>query len=321
MMRPVHIFLYLIFLTSCTQGMTESSGRGKVLYGGTAKLMCSPSTNLSLRKATFHWQKQRNEAEPVFDMNDGFEESRHVGEKYKNRTKNENWDLYLYNVTIEDEGQYECYITIKQPWRKHVHKCSFYLKVIANFTPTESHSPPIHNMTQGENQTLECSLAGGYPKPRGLMWTVFNSSGTFTMKENGTIFEDAQTRLYNISSRLFVLIDGNTTISCVILQGDQNSDIYNFNIIVVPENISTTVPPVVLRPFMEVSLCITTGLVIIILMVTILVKFLKKKRRRTCCTDACKCHTPVRQAEENTEETLHQEEAMELVNEGHQNGS
>ncbi|XP_017946874.1 T-lymphocyte activation antigen CD86 [Xenopus tropicalis] len=313
------VLLYLIPLAAWAKDAPRSMESGEALYGGTAGLKCSPSTNLSLQKPSFYWQ---NEVETIFNVDDGVPDLQHVKDKYKNRIAlKENWDLYLHNVTVEDEGEYSNYIIKKTPWREHAHICVFRLKVRAHFSPTESHSSPTHNTTRGEDKTLECSLAGGYPKPSGLMWRVVNSSGTFTMKENFSISEDVETKLYNISSSLSVMVEGNTTISCLILKGGQTTDTYEFSIIVDPENISSTVPPVVTPPVMKVSLCIASGLVLLILLVTILMMFLKKKRKRPCCTDACKGHIPVRQAEENTEEAPQQDEAMELVEEGRRNGS
>ncbi|XP_041437367.1 T-lymphocyte activation antigen CD86 isoform X1 [Xenopus laevis] len=326
MMQLMKVLLFLGPLTACAQDIPTSTINGAALYGGTVELKCDPSIqNPGIQKETFYWQMQKSShAEPLFEMKGNVSLAEYVEERYRNRTKlKENFDLYLYNVTIEDEGKYECYIAKEHArWQDIAHKCVFNLKVSANFSPTESHSPPIHNMTRGENKTLECSLAGGYPKPSGLTWTVVNSGGTFTMKENVNISEDAQTKLYNISSTLSVLVDGNTTIFCSILQGDENSDIYNFSILVAENNQSTKAPPTdTKKPVVEVSIYIASGLVLLFLLVTLIAIFLKKRRKRACCTEACNGHTPVRQAEENTEEAPHQEEIIELVDEGHRNGS
>ncbi|XP_039600108.1 T-lymphocyte activation antigen CD80 [Polypterus senegalus] len=137
-----------------------------------------------------------------------------VSEKYKNRTYMDiqNNVITLKNVTIEDTGDYECYLLNSS--KQNEDKINFHLSIIANLTRPEISVNKDNPFSC--NATFTCSASGIYPKPE-LRWHFtpnISSIEWMVIDSNSSI--DPQNGLYYVSSTIVILSNRSINISCSI---------------------------------------------------------------------------------------------------------
>ncbi|NWW51289.1 CD86 protein, partial [Pedionomus torquatus] len=202
----------------------------KSFLNHTAYLSCffANSQTADIKDLRVFWQKGTDEV--VHEVYHGQEKHDNLSPKYINRTKvdMDKWTLQLFNAGIGDEGQYTCIIQRKVKGSPQViHKSECLLHIIANYS-----QPEIALLHTGEemaahrpnnNLNLSCSSSGGYPEPKQMTWLISHENTTRSLMGHTDVSQDAATKLYNVTSKLNILVPANilTNISCLLHLGDQ----------------------------------------------------------------------------------------------------
>ncbi|NXN31558.1 CD86 protein, partial [Nycticryphes semicollaris] len=202
----------------------------KSFLNHTAYLSCffANSQAADIKDLRVFWQKGTDEV--VHEVYYGQEKHDNLSPKYINRTKMDmdKWTLQLFNAGIVDEGQYTCIIQHRvkgSPQVIHKSKCS--LHIIANYS-----QPEIALLHSGEQMAahwpkkylnLSCSSSGGYPEPKQMSWLISHENTTHRVTGHTDVSQDAETKLYNVTSKLNIPVPTNilTNISCLLQLGDQ----------------------------------------------------------------------------------------------------
>ncbi|XP_051005863.1 T-lymphocyte activation antigen CD80 [Acomys russatus] len=207
-----------------------------------------------------YWQKDN---EMVLSVISG---EREVWPKYKNRTLcdiTNNFSLTILGLLPSDRGIYECVVQKNEGTYVLKHCNSRELSIRADF--------PDPNITQFGNpsadiKTIMCETSGGFPEPR-LSWL---ENGRELSGINTTVFQDPDSELYTISSKLEFNTTKNHSIMCRVVYGNSQ----------VSKNFTWEKPPEAPpdRRIMPVVISIPVLLLITTIIVPVTV-YLRKNRR------------------------------------------
>ncbi|XP_053561125.1 T-lymphocyte activation antigen CD86 [Bombina bombina] len=305
--------MLFITLTACLMTLIQSIGTTDVTNGlayvnEKAVLNCNVNLLDIPNNGTldFYWQKEIKPIPAVlFELNGNVKNMENIDEIYKNRTMSlqSNWNLYLYNITVEDEGEYSCHINKKiNTWREKHHMGTYNLKVIANFTTPEIFPPQKQKMKKGEVLNLTCLIKHGYPNPKELGWILFNSSGPYEISSNSRTDKDEKTKLLSITSQLTLQVHENMNITCRIL--DENNQAAE--IVTIELEIPTTIKP----PSNNVIICI--AIVSVVTLTVFIFLFICMKRRKKVCCQRRKIAVPSAPGQ-NEDRQINSNEVKELL--------
>ncbi|XP_056416912.1 T-lymphocyte activation antigen CD80-like [Hyla sarda] len=222
------ITFMLIILSIFCLGQVTSNNQITAYVSGMAKLKClfNMPKNDSLKDYIIHWQKKtRNKKDNdivVGELFRGERNYKNLDINYKNRIMEikSNGDLHMFNVTLEDEGDYKCFVQ-KNSKIEHNKDCK--LNVLANFTaPLISYECPLV-VDNGTAVTVRCSSTDGFPKPSGIIFTVHE--GNITRSHHKDCNHEARSlcdiknnsQTYNISGDLTLTVTRNISITCTVL--------------------------------------------------------------------------------------------------------
>ncbi|XP_053310227.1 T-lymphocyte activation antigen CD86-like [Spea bombifrons] len=216
-MKLDKILMLLVLLRLCN---SELISEGTAFVSGTAVLKCDVRllNSLNEKDLIYYWQKDidKDKIEVIFEINKGKQITEYVHTKHRNRTMElqPNWDLHIYNVTLDDQGAYSCHVSHKNDKWAH---STFKLNVFGKHLYI--HNPELYLISNQSVESvtileLECKSMQCFPKPQGIIWKVFNNSGTHIIRGNVTIIQNENAKDFNISSAITLQIEGNATISC-----------------------------------------------------------------------------------------------------------
>ncbi|KFP91235.1 T-lymphocyte activation antigen CD86, partial [Apaloderma vittatum] len=200
----------------------------KSFLNHTAYLSCyfPNSQKTDITDLRVFWQKGQTAVEVVHEVNYGQEKHDNLSPKYINRTKMDmdKWTLQLLNAGIGDEGQYTCIVQHRDKGSpKVIHTSECLLHIIANYSQPEIAWLHTGKLKPNEYLNLSCSSSGGYPEPKQMTWLMSYENHTHPFTRPMGVLQDAVTKLYNVTSKLNVLVPPNTpaNISCLLHLGEQ----------------------------------------------------------------------------------------------------
>ncbi|NXV82051.1 CD86 protein, partial [Atlantisia rogersi] len=198
----------------------------KSFLNHTAYLSCSfPNTQKTdIKDLRVFWQK--GAIDVVHEVYYGQEKHDNLSPKYINRTKMDmdKWTLQLLNAGIVDEGDYTCIIQHRDKGSlKVIHTSECRLHIIANYSQPEIAWLHTGELKPNEYLNLSCSSSGGYPKPEHMIWLVASANKTERFMYSWDVLQDDATKLYNVTSKLYIKVPTNTptNISCLLHVGEQ----------------------------------------------------------------------------------------------------
>lgn len=151
----------------------------------------------------------------VFAFSQGREEPQHQDGRFRNRTRFylQNLTLSLSDVSLEDEGQYDCKIfRLTTSGSQLTYEEHPTLNVWANYQQPQI---SLARIGSGEDAVLTCSAQGGYPRGY-IEWKL-----PPTVADVGNIGEiwaerNPHTQLYNVSGRLNISSSLEGSASCCV---------------------------------------------------------------------------------------------------------
>ncbi|KAM4699915.1 T-lymphocyte activation antigen CD86 [Discoglossus pictus] len=302
-MKMEALSAFLMILIPLVGATMETHGTAYVT--GMAELDCDVENFPKDHKVNYYWQKDNlGHSEVLFEIKDGAPTPEHVHNRYLNRSMVSllNFNLLLYNITMEDKGLYSCYGFIKDPWLKHSHHKIFNLTVKANFSVPVIVPSQKQKVKKQDVIHLECSSRDGSPKPDGVVWIISNSSGSHEISSKFHINQDPVTELLNITSNISLHVEERTNITCAIRsENDLVSDVME----IVPESVIIEPPSVAPSPN-NIILYVAIGSVV--LFVTALLIYLKR-RKKPICQGRQDITAPAEEKQENG----HRHEQVELL--------
>ncbi|NXF45834.1 CD86 protein, partial [Oceanites oceanicus] len=198
----------------------------KSFLNHTAYLSCYfPNTEKTdIKDLRVFWQKGVDEV--VHEVYYGQEKHDNLSPKYINRTKMDmdKWTLQLLHAGIVDEGQYMCIIQHRDKGSpKVIHASECLLHIIANYSQPEIARLHTGELKPNEYLNLSCSSSGGYPEPKQMTWLISHENTTDRLTRHMDVSQDAITKLYNVTSRLNIIVPTKTliNISCLLHLGEQ----------------------------------------------------------------------------------------------------
>ncbi|XP_064500633.1 T-lymphocyte activation antigen CD86 isoform X1 [Pseudopipra pipra] len=217
----MEVCIFFLCAMISVPGIAASVHQVKAFLNHTAYLSCyfPNSQKIDMRDLIVFWQKGSHRV--VHEVYYGEEKPDHLSPEYINRTKvdMDKWTLQLLNAGVKDEGHYECIVQHKKegpPKVIHTSECS--LLITANYS-----QPEIAQLHTGELKpngylNLSCSSIGGYPEPKEMTWLISYENTTYKHMPPMDVSQDAVTKLYNVTSKLNILVPTNslTNISCLL---------------------------------------------------------------------------------------------------------
>ncbi|KAM4044405.1 T-lymphocyte activation antigen CD86 [Anomaloglossus baeobatrachus] len=195
---------------------------------GMAELKCDfyQHQNNSKKVLIISWEKARkddSEMDVVAELFSGIRKYNYIAGSYENRLIEfmPNGDLKMYNITMEDEGSYNCRVRIKSLSIEMLHHKELQLNILANYTIPEISNGSIQEQKVESIVNLHCSSGNGFPQPHGMLWTVSDNKGTKSVVCNldpNTSCEIRKTsKTFNISSDFTMTVTSNTNVTCRVL--------------------------------------------------------------------------------------------------------
>ncbi|KAL1787575.1 T-lymphocyte activation antigen CD80 isoform X1 [Sigmodon hispidus] len=170
--------------------------------------LCWSSVQLS--RLRIYWQKDN---QVVWSFISG---NREVWPQYKNRTVVDitNLSLVILRPFLSDRGTYTCVVQRNE-------RGTFELKHLASVKLSIRADYPVPNITEFGNSSVDikrimCLTSGGFPEPQ-LSWL---ENGNELSGINTIIFQDPESELYTVSSKLDFNMTYNHTIVCQVSYGD-----------------------------------------------------------------------------------------------------
>nr|XP_009930556.1 PREDICTED: T-lymphocyte activation antigen CD86 [Opisthocomus hoazin] len=222
----MEICIFFLYAMILLPGIAASVHQVKSFLNHTAYLSCyfPNSQKTDIKDLRVFWQK--GAAEVVHEVYYGQEIHDNLSPKYINRTKMdmEKWTLQLLNAGIVDEGEYTCIIQHRDKGSpKVIHTSECLLHIIANYSQPEIAWLHTGEQKPSEYVNLSCSSSGGYPEPKQMTWLISRENTTYTQIRHMDVSQDAVTKLYNVTSKLNIIVPTNTltNISCLLHLGKQ----------------------------------------------------------------------------------------------------
>ncbi|XP_039599076.1 ICOS ligand-like, partial [Polypterus senegalus] len=183
------------------------------IIGETVQFNCSTKESLKAEDISVEWTA--SEGDIVHSFVKG--KYNNPDARFKGRTQlftselsRGNFSLQLSDVSVADEGQFECSYSKDKKTRISVsYPC---LLVTAHFS-----DPVVNRTPSGLNNTEDkfiCTSDGGYPEPK-VHWAVNNVSVVDSSRINTTLSKDSR-GLYSVTSILTVNVTVNESVTCTI---------------------------------------------------------------------------------------------------------
>ncbi|XP_044143383.1 T-lymphocyte activation antigen CD86-like [Bufo gargarizans] len=213
----------LAFLSFILPGLGVSVYEITAYVSGMAEFRCyfDNKKNISVNQLIYSWEKQtRNEKQEklvVAELYMGERKYNHISERYRNRFMEfmPNGDLRMFNITLEDEGVYHCYVRYKLVNIILMGETEHKLNVLANFSIPQITNKSLDGEEVDSDVKFHCSSTDGFPKPDKVLWVVSYGNETEFYHPPCDIKENSRT--FNISSYLTVRVKSNTSVTCTVL--------------------------------------------------------------------------------------------------------
>ncbi|KAM4700695.1 ICOS ligand [Discoglossus pictus] len=188
--------------------------------GHSVVMPCLYSGRDPIEQLLVYWQlPYQNKPITVLAIIKGQVEDKHQDLRYRGRTylspeglRNWNFTLHLSNLTLTDQGTYNC-IVLKAPravtekWQQDVA-----LEVTADFSTPSVTSSVSGKIEPGQEVTLTCRSHGGLHQPR-VMWQ--NSTSGFILDEGHVEYERSGD-IVTVISRVSIKVTSSSNVSCSV---------------------------------------------------------------------------------------------------------
>ncbi|KAM6971527.1 uncharacterized protein LKV04_017082 [Tautogolabrus adspersus] len=197
------MFFYVLFYL---QGFAKGGAADvKTVFCGIEESCVLPCTFTAGEDVVIHW-KETTTADTLLHYYHNQDHPEKKAPRFRNRTSlisEKEASLRLKGVTNEDEGRYECYVSIPH---RPPNQSTMDLKVDA---------PPRKVQIQQVGNRITCSSERIYPQPE-LTWS---SSPPTNLTVADTTTAQQKGKLYSINSSLIALTVSNLDYSCTISTG------------------------------------------------------------------------------------------------------
>ncbi|MGH0125003.1 UNVERIFIED_CONTAM: hypothetical protein FKN15_020649 [Acipenser sinensis] len=183
-------------------------------FGSDVTLNCSFSSGsaFNLSDLSIFWHLTDTKR-PVHSFSSGQDQDE--GGSYSNRTQlylgelgSGNASLLLRRVQIQDEGSFTCFVRIRE-----YNSAALLLQVAASYSKPQLTLEPDSNLRPGDEVSVSCLAYGGYPQAS-VLWQDGKGAN---LTENVTTSQVASDEgLFNVWSVLRVILEPNSTYSCVV---------------------------------------------------------------------------------------------------------
>ncbi|KAM8876892.1 CD276 antigen [Synchiropus picturatus] len=263
------------------------------LHGQDAVLNCSfnHTSPFGLSDLTVFWQltdTKRN----VYAYREGKDQLEDQAERFANRTSlfpeelvKGNASLLLSKVVVADEGSYMCFVRVQD-----YGSSAFFLQVAAPYSKPVILLEPESNLRPGDELALTCHAYGGYPEAA-VIWQ--DGSGRNLTDNITTSFVANEDGLFNMKSRLTVVLEPNCTYSCRLvnpLLADEDFAV----VTVTGQNI--VFPPV--------ALWVTVGLAVCLLVLLVALAAVCRRKIKESCEEARREAEEAKELEEEESKTV-----------------
>ncbi|KAM3828507.1 CD276 antigen isoform 2-T3 [Vipera latastei] len=244
------------------------------LVGHDAILHCSfsPDANFSLNDLSLFWQVTDTN-QLVHGFTEGQEQPAYQGSTYANRTAlfydqlaRGNMSLLLRQVQISDEGSFTCFVKVRDFSRAAVT-----LQMAALYSKPNMNLEPSKNLKPGDLVKVRCHSFSGYPEAI-VLWQ--DSHGN-NITENITTSQVANEQgLFDVQSTLQVLLEPNSTYSCLI-KNPLLQQLTHASVTITGQHLL----------FPAVALWVTVGLSICLVILLIVLAYVCQKKIRQSCKE------------------------------------
>ncbi|MGH0121500.1 UNVERIFIED_CONTAM: hypothetical protein FKN15_002449 [Acipenser sinensis] len=183
-------------------------------FGSDVTLNCSffSGSAFNLSDLSIFWHLTDTKR-PVHSFSSGQDQDE--GGSYSNRTQlylgelgSGNASLLLRRVQIQDEGSFTCFVRIRE-----YNSAALLLQVAASYSKPQLTLEPDSNLRPGDEVSVSCLAYGGYPQAS-VLWQDGKGAN---LTENVTTSQVASDEgLFNVWSVLRVMLEPNSTYSCVV---------------------------------------------------------------------------------------------------------
>ncbi|KAM6971526.1 butyrophilin subfamily 3 member A2-like [Tautogolabrus adspersus] len=221
------MFFYVLFYL---QGFAKGGAADvKTVFCGIEESCVLPCTFTAGEDVVIHW-KETTTADTLLHYYHNQDHPEKKAPRFRNRTSlisEKEASLRLKGVTNEDEGRYECYVSIPH---RPPNQSTMDLKVDA---------PPRKVQIQQVGNRITCSSERIYPQPE-LTWS---SSPPTNLTVADTTTAQQKGKLYSINSSLIALTVSNLDYSCTISTGrkERKATLFNTASINISDS-KTTIP-------------------------------------------------------------------------------
>ncbi|KAK6476651.1 CD276 antigen [Huso huso] len=254
-------------------------------FGSDVTLNCSFSSGsaFNLSDLSIFWHLTDTKR-PVHSFSSGQDQDE--GGSYSNRTQlfpgelgSGNASLLLRRVQIQDEGSFTCFVRIRE-----YNSAALLLQVAASYSKPQLTLEPDSNLRPGDEVSVSCLVYGGYPQAS-VLWQDGKGAN---LTENVTTSQVASDEgLFNVWSVLRVMLEPNSTYSCVVRNPVLGEETHA-SVTITGQHMS----------FPPLALWVTVGLAVCLLGLLIALAYICRHKIR----ESCKEGPAVEQGQETEDE-------------------